>query len=206
MKRFAIIIWLILLFAGLDAQNYRGGSLFRIGDSNIYCAAVRTEHFVNHVAAQRGSNWCWAACVQMVLNYQGVDVSQEKIVRKIYGDLKDLPGTADQIVRGANGWVTNGHRIVARQDDYMAGAMSLVEDLAYKYPVIVGLSMPGQTVGHAYVMTGITFADVNGICRPQKVILRNPAPWLNSKSSREELSWYEFSNRVHTIVHVYPSN
>jgi len=205
MRRLVIIIWLSLIFAISEAQNYSGGTLFQIGNSNVYCAAVRTEHFVNHVAVQRGSNWCWAACVQMVLNYQGVNVSQETIVRKIYGDLKDLPGTADQIVKGANGWVANGKRIVARQT-YTVSAMSFVEDLAYKYPLIVGLSIPGQTVGHAYVMTGITFADVDGECYPQKVILRNPAPWLDSKSSREELSWYEFCYRVHTVVHVYPSN
>lgn len=138
----------------------------------------------------------------MVLNYQGVDVDQEDIVIRAKGYKVNDGGTAYEIQKAANGWHTNGHTIVARVDNpFYATAQTFISDLIDKYPLIIGLDMPGQTCGHAYVFTGISFRKINGTYEPQEVILRDPWP---TNPSRKKLSWSEFRRRVHTIVHVYP--
>lgn len=197
---FAILLALFATIA--NGQTFRGGEIFRIGNTDVYWAAVKTTYFKEYVARQEEDCWCWAACVQMVLNYQGVSVSQEELVRRAKGIRVNAGGNAYDIQRAANGWKTGNHVIVARIDmANTANAQTIINDLIDKYPLIIGLNMPGQTVGHAYVLTGISFRKVGGSYRPLEVILRNPWP---SSPSREKLSWDEFRRRVNTIVHVYP--
>ena len=40
---------------------------------------------------QRSLNWCWAACIQMVLNFHRIPVTQEQVVKKTLGKLVDRP-------------------------------------------------------------------------------------------------------------------
>lgn len=201
MRQICTIV-MVLLLAVCQAQTFRGGEIFRIGNSDVYWAAVTTTYFKEYVARQEEDCWCWAACVQMVLNYQGVNVDQEDLVRRAKGYRVNEGGTAYDIQRAADGWRTGGHVIAARVDNpYYVTAQTFIDDLINKYPIIIGLDMPGQTVGHAYVLTGISFRKSGSSYQPVEVILRNPWP---SSPSREKLSWVEFRRRVHTIVHVYP--
>lgn len=184
----------------LFSQN-RKGQIFYSRNEGLYWAAIETTYFKSYVARQRSENWCWAACTQMVLNYQGVSVSQEQIVERVFGSRVDRPGTAQNIVQGASGWHIDGHTIRAKADNSFDPQM-LINDLVNKYPLIVGLSMPGQDIGHAYVLTGLSFHKQGSAIYPQSVILRDP--WPNNES-RIVLSWRDFSNRAHTIVHIFPN-
>lgn len=62
--RTIITIILTLCFAVSEAQTFRGGEIFRINDSDVYWAAVKTSYFREFVARQEEDCWCWAACVQ----------------------------------------------------------------------------------------------------------------------------------------------
>lgn len=151
-------IILTLCCAVAEAQTFRGGEIFRIKDSDVYWAAVKTTYFQEYVARQEEDCWCWAACVQMVLNYQGVKVDQEDVVRRAKGMRVNDGGTAYDIQRAADGWNTGTHVIAASVDNpYYVTAQTFITDLIDKYPLIIGLDMPGQTMGHAYVLTGISF-------------------------------------------------
>lgn len=187
------------LVSKIPAQN-RKGQIFYSKDDGLYWAAIETSYFKEYVASQRNNNWCWAACTQMVLNYQGVNVTQEQIVERVFGVQVDRPGTAQNIVEGARGWYVDGHTIGAKSDNSFI-PQKLIDDLVNKYPLVVGLSMPGQNVGHAYVLTGISFQKNVESIYPQSVILRDPWP---DNPSRLVLSWSEFKRRCHTIVHIYP--
>ena len=83
----------------------------------------------------------------------------------------------------------------------------MINDLAYRYPVIVGLNMPGQNTGHAYVLTAIEFYYISNDPKKEKipirVILRDPWP---RNPSRTVLNWSDFYRRVNCIVHIYPQN
>lgn len=198
------IVTLILSFVTLlySAQTFWGGEIFRIKGTDVYWAAVKTKYFVESVARQEEDHWCWAACVQMVLNYQGVNVDQDDIVRQAFGSRINKGGTCYDIAKGANGWHTGNHVISTRVESaYSATAQSFIDDFVNKYPLIIGLDMPGQTDGHAYVLTGISFKKVNGEYKPIEVILRDPWP---TNPSRKKIIWSDFRKRVHTIVHVYP--
>lgn len=199
-----LIVVLTTIFAVLPSMLFsqnRKGQIFYSKNDGLYWAAIETTYFKAYVARQRNGNWCWAACTQMVLNYQGVSASQEQIVERVFGSRVDRPGTAQNIVQGASGWYVDGH-IIGAKADYSCVPQKLIDDLVNKYPLVVGLSMPGQNVGHAYVLTGLSFQRRGDAIYPQSVILRDPWP---DNQSRLVLSWRDFSSRVHTIVHIYPN-
>lgn len=126
-------------------QTFRGGEIFRIGDTDVYWAAVKTTYFKDYVARQEEDYWCWAACVQIVLNYLGVDVGQEKLVRRAKGHRVNKSRIIYDIQRTADGWRIVEHVIVARVDNpYSVTAQTFINDLIDKYPVIIDLEMPGQ--------------------------------------------------------------
>lgn len=201
-KAVFIVLTMILTIvpAVLFSQN-RKGQIFYSKDDGLYWAAIKTSYFKAYVARQRSENWCWAACTQMVLNYQGVNVSQEQIVERVFGARVDRPGSAQNIVQGASGWYVDGSSIAAKAD-YSFIPQKMIDDLINKYPLVIGLSMPGQNVGHAYVLTGISFLKQGDAIFPQSVILRDPWP---DNQSRLVLSWSDFSSRAHTIVHIFPN-
>lgn len=196
----AIILCLIFTPLQAHSQNRKGQILFS-RDDGLYWAAIETSYFKTYVARQRNQNWCWAACTQMVLNYQGVNVSQEQIVERVFGAQVDRPGTALNIVEGASGWYVDGRTIGAKADHSFI-PQKMINDLVNKYPLVVGLRIRGQNVGHAYVLTGISFQKQGDAIYPNSVILRDPWP---DNQSRLVLPWSDFSDRVHTIVHIFPN-
>lgn len=204
--RHLTIILSLALFMSATAQTYLGGTIYHNRESGLYCAAVKTDRFVEYAATQQNENWCWAACIEMVLHYQGVNVSQTEIVTSVFGYAADCGGTAQNMVKAIN---SNGRNYRAHYETPSTKSkLSFVDDLAKKYPLIVGLDMPDQSCGHAYVLTGVVFStDTYGHdVYPTKVILRNPWPFTSNqhKARREELDWSDFISRVHTIIHVYP--
>lgn len=173
---------------------------------NLYVAGVPTEHF-EHFAApqgqgrQRSANWCWAACIQMVLNYHGLKVTQEQIVSKIYGGLVDAPADGAKIVAALNGWVPDaaGHAAYVQAIPYIVSAAEVIRDLTYRWPLIVGLQQ--QPIAHAYVVTAVTYSlDEAGQPVLRGVVLRDPWP---GNQSRVELSWADFAARCMFATRVY---
>lgn len=123
----------------------------RIGNSGIYWTAVKTSYFREFVARQEEDYWCWAACVQMVLNYQGVNVDQKDVARRAEELRINEGGTAYDIQRAADGWNTGNHVIAARVDNprYVT-AQTFITDLIDKYPLIIGLDMSGLWDMHTF--------------------------------------------------------
>ena len=205
--KFSTMISLIFISSLSYGQSHTGGVIYRDLNTGQLCAAVKTEYFVDSAATQQNENWCWAACIEMVLDYQGVYLTQSDIVTNIFGFPLDRPADANTIVKAVN---AVPELRAYSESPSTKSKYSFVDDLAKKYPLIIGLHMPGQQIGHAYVMTGICFStnDTGTEVYPHKVILRNPWPKNSNQSEadREELAWNDFINRVHTIVHIYPIN
>lgn len=186
-------------FAALsvDAQNVR-----KIAD-NYYIAGLPATK-IERVAVdsrQKQENWCWAACIQTVLNYHGVNVTQEQVVNRSYGRLVDAPGGPRQMMRSLNGVIStsDGYKLIQAEFN-STSAKEIRNHLAQDRPLIVGLSRPGLRVGHAYVMSGIYYqVDKRGNIYPDKVVLRDP--WPTSKS-RVEMSWKEFVSRVNSVYEI----
>ena len=202
--RHTVTLVVTLLFSiSFTSLGFAQGKIYKIG-SNDYAAAVKTEQFVFSVARQNSQNWCWAACIQMVLQYQGLKVDQCEIVKKGLGmnSCIDSPADCYTIKQGVEGWYIKGKRIVAETSisKYADHSYDLVDQLAFKYPVIIGLNLPNQVVGHAYVLTAVFFQyDSWGNKIPYKVVLRDPWP---HNTSRQEFEWQDFISRINCITYV----
>ena len=174
-------------------------------DQNLFAAGVLSEEFEFFAAPkdlgkQRQANWCWAASVQMVLNYHGLYITQEDIVERIFGSQIDKPGSADNILTALSGWApdTRGRFSTIHAVPYVLSGSEIVQDLAYKWPLIVGLK--GEPIGHAYVLTAV-FYGVDWFNNPifTKVVLRDPWP---GSPSRVEMSWDDFQKQVMFVARV----
>lgn len=102
---------------------------------------------------QEGLELCWAAAIQAVYMYVGVNISQERIVDKIRDKTKSKrysAATLSEILDGFGGnyssWhVTNG---IGEQ---------LVADLMRGSVVILGLKNEKYQTGHVVVAYGVTY-------------------------------------------------
>ena len=199
------LIWGCLLFASLLPCLGRA-EMQQLGP-NYFSAGVFSGEFEFFAAPQqqgrqRQQNWCWAATTQMVLNYHGLYVTQEEVVARIFGKLVDSPAKPEQILTALSGWApdTRGRFSQIYASTYLLQGSDIVRDLAYKWPLIVGLKQPSQ-IGHAYVLTAVFYA-VGPQNQPifDKVVLRDPWP---GNPSRVEMSWQEFQSRVLFLARVY---
>lgn len=175
-----------------------------------FVVGVPSEQFTHFAAPegagrQRMQNWCWAACIQMVLNYHGLHVQQETIVEQVFGTQVDMPAQPQQILAALRGWIpdTRGRYSEVVADAANLDQASIIQDLEYRWPLIVGLSAsaPGQQ-GHAYVLTG-AYYHIDDYGRPEiyRVVLRDPYP---TQISRLEMNAADFASRCAfaTRVHV----
>ncbi len=206
MKRIATLLFGFLLLAA-STHTTSAQSIQQLGQ-NYFVAGVPSGEFEYFAAPnmngrQRQSNWCWAACTQMVLNYHGLYVSQEQVVARIYGGLVDQPAGEYEIREALSGWAPNvrGGSSYIYCESGLNSINEITQNLAYKWPLIVGLQNPNGGVGHAYVLTAIYYSmDGYNNTVPDKVVLRDPWP---SSYSRQEMSWYEFSNRLMSVFKVW---
>ncbi|MEM6763347.1 MAG: papain-like cysteine protease family protein [Bacteroidota bacterium] len=163
----------------------------------MFGAGIPTEEFEflaapSQSGRQRQENWCWAACIQMVLTYHGLKVSQEEVVRRIYGSLVDRPGNPDQVLSALSGSAVNTRGGYSRiYADYgMISDVEIINNLAAKMPIMVGLQNPDQESAHAYVLTA-AYYHLNVHERPviDKIVLRDPYP---TRPSRQVITWSNF--------------
>lgn len=140
---------------------------------------------MNYIAsAQNNSQWCWAASIQMVLNYYGVSISQEQIVARTYGvdpygNLPNWAGSFQAITANLNNWnVDNFGRRYSVMASLNRGAPTpavLLQELSQGRPVIVGYSS-GPNSGHAVVITAVSYISSPNGPIIQSVVARDPWP------------------------------
>lgn len=162
---------------------------------------------------QRQSQWCWAATIQMVVNFHGVDLEQEDIVLRAYGYLRDRPATQAEITSVIHDW-----QLIDRHGDSWqlkvdasdrVDAVAFIEDLHFNQPLIAGLQNVADDPskgGHAFVMSSISYRlDARGLIYPFEVSLRDPWP---DNPSQSTISWQEFLSRYmfHVRVRALPIN
>jgi len=167
------------------------------GCSNLY--RVRLENFQNHKAVQERQDFCWAACVQMVLAFHGQEVSQKDIVENIKGpveELQDGTGSVLDILAALNtDWE---HAAFVTAGD----PTNMTLDLAANWPVIVGLIEPGAEYGHACILTDLQMSwhgpPGGAVAILDKVRIYDP---LTDK--RLILSAADFRDQVYFSIHLH---
>ena len=135
-------------------------------------------------ASQQNSQWCWAASIQMVLNYYGINISQQQIVARTYGvapngQLPNWAGSFQAITANLNNWnVDNkGHpyTVMASLNWGAPTPAVLLQELSHGRPVIIGYRS-GPNSGHAVVITAASYTPTPQGPIIQSVVVRDPWP------------------------------
>src|SRR6266851_6508931 len=107
-------------------------------------------------AAQAQDMWCWAACIQMILNFYGIPITQDEIVTRVYRCPINEPATDDVISASLNGWGINaegrGYVVQSHVGSGPPAAAVLTRELSNGRPVLLAFNS-GTSIGHAVVIT-----------------------------------------------------
>ena len=190
----------LLLLACLVAADLAAQKLGALKDKYVYVGIPQSEFAeIASYGKQRSMNWCWAACIQMVMNYHAIPVAQEQIVKRTLGRLADVPADPQMMFRALNGWEVDVHgdHVQVSSNTYTTSAKEITAFLKTKKPLIIGLRENGSRIGHAYVLIGMFYntvpdgrGDIN--YAPHSVLLVNP--WPGSESI-VDIGWDEFVER-----------
>lgn len=123
--------------------------------------------------AQETPKWCWAATCQMLLASQGVKLAQSDIVRRAYGEVREVGGMSPLMVQVLSGEFkaqppagTRTVRLEAhRADGFPHNGLELVSSIEDGMPFIVdiGYYKGGQIkrgeayAAHSLIVCGLTY-------------------------------------------------
>ena len=173
---------------------------------DVLYVGIKSQDFNYFASSQHNSNWCWAASLQMIFNYYGVNISQEQIVARSYGvdpngNLPNWTGNFEVITENLNNWsVDNNGRQYAVRATFNQGAPTpayLIQELSMKHPVLIGYQS-GPNSGHAVVITACSYSESDYGPVIQTLIVRDPWPSdLNiSNAGRVVHRGYEIANSI----------
>ncbi|MBN8693520.1 MAG: C39 family peptidase [Bacteroidetes bacterium] len=150
-----------------------------------YFAGIKSNIMDSVYAKQNDTNWCWAACIEMIAKYNGVNISQEYFAHSycgvgFNGYIKNCPAPVDIITENLNwcaytGWDRKRtHCISTSAHHGTPNVETLITLLKANIPVIIAYNT-GLNVGHAVVLSGISYTD--GIFGKELVyvVVRDPA-------------------------------
>jgi len=118
--------------------------------------------FKKHFAGQKEADWCWAACIQMILSRERIEVTQKEIVdahgatleKKLdgsEGDAATIAGICNAL-QAHYADLPEKRRIITFP--FVRTMHEAVEDIHFGHPMIALLLEEGN-MGHAYVLTGL---------------------------------------------------
>lgn len=179
----------------------------RAQDVNItQYVGISTENFDYSYAEQNKSQWCWAASIQMLLNYYGINISQEEIVRRSYGadpygNLPDWAGSFEIITLNLNNWSidNNGVSYIVRSSFNQGPPEPAIflSELQNQYPLLFAYQS-SPTSGHAVIATGINYTETENGLTINSIIVRDPWPsdFNKANNGRNEYSGLDLARLI----------
>jgi hypothetical protein len=142
---------------------------------------------------QNRSQWCWAAALSMIFDHYGYSLSQEEIVRGVWGRVSDMPRHVGGIMRDINrDWTDRrGRRFRATGHQLTLDAYELpvqaARSLARNSPLIIGLPY------HAVVLTEMRWrVDEQGKSFVEDLIVSDPRDGTKRNLTVEERLYTRF--------------
>lgn len=176
-------------------------------------AGIPREKMDFYASEQKNSQWCWAAAIQMVLNYYGVKIGQEEIVARTFGqdakgNLPDWSANSRYITRNLN--ATNfdhqGRLYVVKSSIGQGPppAPVLLNELSRQRPVIVAYATGPQS-GHMVVVTGARFETTPHGPLIQTLIVRDPWPSPENIAHRGRIEYpgADLASRIRHYWYIY---
>lgn len=181
---FRLFIWIlsVLLMPVLAFSQLRG-QIVAI-DNSVYVAMV-DESIEDCVSVQEMENWCWAACIQMILKYNGIEYDQTDIVDSVFDGSHDWTASGNEIEKALDGW----HEFTVKSFKTKT-PQSFIDEITAGNPLVIGYK------GHAYLLTHIFYRkNSSGTLNPFKVIMIDPAI-----GEEEVFDWSDFFSNLNTII------
>ena len=185
MKRIVFQLWtllLIMLLSSTILAQYPFTS--QPVQPQLQYVGIPSAQMDYFTASQKNSQWCWAASIQMVLNYYGIAISQEQIVARTYGtdpfgNLPNWAGSFEAITANLNNWSVDNmgrpYTVMASLNWGAPTPIILLQELSEGRPVIMGYRS-GPNSGHAVVITAASFLPSPQGPIIQTVVVRDPWP------------------------------
>lgn len=162
---------------------------------------ITAEKFNYFASTQRNSEWCWAASIQMMFNYYGIDISQEQIVARSFnmdpkGKLPNVTGDLKVITENLNNWSIDNegkaYQVNAKLHYGPPTPAYLVKELANERPVMIGYQT-GPNTGHAVLITACSYIPTKNGPQIRSVIVRDPWPSPENKASAGRIEYWGHS-------------
>lgn len=160
------------------------------------CSAfIDPARFQSQAAArmQEESQWCWAACISMVCRFHGFDLSQESIVRQMYGSVVNMPAD-DRVLTAAinRRWTTTDGRNIDITASTFSPALgtsdvmnsTVVDDLRNNRPLING------SRNHATVTARVDYTRTN-MGNPEVFKVHVIDPWPGATNNQQRARFLE---------------
>jgi len=186
--RFIGVKYLILFLFIFESNQGVAQKIFYVG--------IPAAKFNYVVSTQKKPQWCWAASIQMVLNYYNISINQNQIVertfgRDAYGEQPNWAASLDKIHLNLNNWSidnTGKRYIVNSQFGYgVPEPIFFIEELSQKRPVIIGYQ--SNTGGHAVVVTALSYYESEYGPIIRTIIVRDPLPDTDNRSSNGRVEY-----------------
>lgn len=153
-------------------------------DDFLYVAML-DESIENCVTVQEKENWCWAACIEMILRYHGVENTQSDIVDFVFDTPYDWTASGNEIANAFDGFI--GFSV---QSFKTKNAQSFINEISAGHPLLIGYKE------HAYLLTHIYYKKTSsGSLNPFKAIMINPAT-----GNEEVFDWSVLYSNINTII------
>lgn len=179
---------LTLLGCGQDGTPAQG----------VRAVGLKTERMNYYASAQQASNWCWAACIQMILSAHEIQVSQSEIVATAFGQVADRPGDLVDIQAVLNASWTDRRgavkQVVATPKVGPPPLAELVALLRSDTPVIVGYNPDAADVGHAVIVTAVLTESTSQGDHLVRLVVRDPWPAFHESAGKRTMSPQEFQS------------
>ncbi len=176
---------------------------------------IPTAEFNFASAAQMRTEWCWAASIQMILNWYNVPVRQADVVDRIYGRTIDAAASEDAITKALTGtaYDRTQRKVHLSAHRYRGVPPSnwLLDELGRQHPVLVTFRS-SKTMLHAVVLTSAEYeTQRDGRVHITALTFRDPSPTIRGRKAagavrisgqqlarfvRSVSSYYEVSVRV----------
>jgi hypothetical protein len=171
-----------------------------IGQEPVY-VGITADKFNYFASTQRNSEWCWAASIQMMFNYYGIDISQEQIVARSFNKdqnekLPNVTGDLKVITENLNNWSIDNqgkaYQVNAKLHYGPPTPTYLVKELANERPVMIGYQT-GPNTGHAVLITACSYIPTKNGPQIRSVIVRDPWPSPENKASAGRIEYWGHS-------------
>jgi len=198
MKSYFRVYFIISIFilAGVSQAHSQQRTINQTG-THSYVAGPTSMEIDLQGAEKECLNWSWAACLQAVFKFYGLELKQQQIVQRMFKGLPCNEPNSFQVMNGMMGWAPDSGKKFSTV--YAQGGVwtndKIIDALANRTPLIITLqTAPGKK--QVYILISIYYTEDGGMKVPDKVVIMEPVadaqpfivvPWDKYSSEKPEV-------------------